>query len=155
MTHVRNRALAALAAAVLFPVAALAAPRPFAGPSAGWDHNVAATPTAQTQRALETWKKKDGEHLTYLADGGLSYDDALAAVKKNIADNGVKTTADADRQCAGRRAHEFEMTLGTTIVRQIIVDDAPGLTKLTYARPEGTPAAPDATTALTAYCAAP
>jgi hypothetical protein len=144
-------ALAALIAAV--PFAALAAPKPFTGPAAGWDHNVAATPSAQAPRALETWKKKDGEYVTYLADGGLSYDETLAAVKKNIGDNGVKTSVDTDRQCAGHRAHEFEMTLGSTIVHQLIVDDAPGLTKITYARPEGTPPAPDATTALTAYCA--
>ena len=154
MIHATNRALAALAALVLIPVAAAAAPKPFTGPPTGWDHNVGATPSAQAPRALETWKKSDGEYLTYLEDAGLSYDDALAAVKKNIADNGVKTTADADRQCAGRRAHEFEMTLGTTVVRQIILDDAPGLTKLTYARPGSTPAAADATSALTAYCAA-
>jgi hypothetical protein len=154
MIHATNRALAALAALLLIPAVAAAAPKPFTGPSAGWDHNVATTPSAQTPRALETWKKSDGEYLTYLEDAGLSYDDALAAVKKNIGDNAVKTTVDTDRQCAGRRAHEFEMTLGTTIVRQIIVDDAPGLTKLTYARPGGTPAAADATSALTAYCAA-
>lgn len=153
MTLARNRAAAVLAVCCFIPLATIGAPRPFTGPATAWDHSVAATPSAQAPRALETWKKKDGEYMTYLADAGLSYDDSLAAVKKNISDNGLKTSLDTDRQCAGHRAHEFEMTLGTTVVHQLIVDDAPGLTKITYTRPEGTPAAPDATTALTAYCA--
>lgn len=152
--NARTRAVSALLAFVVVPVAAGAAPRPFSGPASGWDHNVAVAPSAQAPRALETWRKSDGEYLTYLEDAGLSYDDTVAAVKKNIADNGVKTTIDTDRQCAGRRAHEVEMTLGSAVVHQIIVDDAPGLTKLTYARPQSTPAAADATAALTAYCAA-
>lgn len=154
MIDARIRAVSALLALILVPVAAGAAPRPFTGPASGWDHNVAAAPGAQAPRALETWKKSDGEYLTYLEDAGLSYDDTLAAVKKNIADNGVKTTIDTDRQCAGRRAHEVEMALGSSVVHQIIIDDAPGLTKLTYARPASAPAAADATAALTAYCAA-
>jgi hypothetical protein len=154
MNNRRIRAASALLALIMIPVAAGAAPKPFTGPASGWDHNVAVAPSAQAPRALETWKKSDGEYLTYLEDAGLSYDDTLAAVKKNITDNGVKTTIDGDRQCAGRRAHEVEMTLGPSVVHQIIIDDAPGLTKLTYARPASTPAAADATAALTAYCAA-
>ena len=46
---------------------------------------------------------------------------------------------DVDRKCDGRRAHEVEMPLGTSIVHQVIVDDAPGVTKLTYVRPVNTP----------------
>lgn len=41
------------------------------------------------------------------------------------------------------------MTFGTTVVHQLIVDDAPGATKLTYVRPEGTPFATDVTSAIT------
>ncbi len=47
------------------------------------------------------------------------------------------------------------MTLGTTVVHQIIIDDAPGVSKITYVRPSGKTASPDVMDALTAYCAAP
>jgi hypothetical protein len=143
-------ALAALAVAL--PLAAPAAPKPFTLPASGWDHTVGASPTPQVQRAQETWKKSDGELLTYLQDAGLSYDESVGLVKKNITDNGLKTTVDTDRKCDGRRAHEVEMTFGTTIAHQILVDDAPGVTKLTYTRPQGTPLAPDVTAAINAYC---
>jgi hypothetical protein len=153
MPHASLRAASALAALIVaVPLAALAAPKPFSGPASGWDHTVGATPTAQTPRAQETWKKTGGELLTYLSDGGLSYDDAIGMVKKNIADNGLKPSIDTDRKCDGRRAHELEMTFGTTVVHQIIIDDAPGLTKLTYTRPQGTPVGADVTSAFNAYC---
>jgi hypothetical protein len=142
-----------LALAAFIPLAALAATKPFPGPS-GWDHSVGTTPTAAAPRAQETWKKSDGELMTYLADAGLSYDDTIALVKKNVVDNGFKTSVDTDRKCDGRRAHEVELTLGTAIVHQIIVDDAPGVTKVTYTRPQTVAPAADATGALTAYCGA-
>jgi len=145
--------LTLLALGVALPLAALAATKPFPGPS-GWEHSVMATPTAAVPRAQEIWKKNDGEQLTYLADAGLSYDDTVALVKKNVADNGFKTNVDSDRKCDGRRAHEVELTFGTSIVHQIIVDDAPGVTKLTYTRPQTVAPAADATGALTAYCGA-
>jgi hypothetical protein len=154
MPNVPLRAASALAAlAALLPLVALAAPKPFNGPS-GWDHTVGATASPQTPRAQETWKKSDGEVVTYQSDGGLSYDDIIGMVKKNVADNGIKATVDTDRKCDGRRAHELEMAFGATIVHQVIVDDAPGVTKLTYVRTQGTPAAADATSAITAYCGA-
>jgi hypothetical protein len=143
-------ASALLALAAFLPIAALAATKPFPGPT-GWEHAVGATPTAASARAQETWKKSDGELLTYLADAGLSYDDTVALVKKNVADNGFKTSVDTDRKCDGRRAHEVELTLGITVVHQIIVDDAPGVTKLTYIRPQTIVPAADATGALNAY----
>jgi hypothetical protein len=153
MPNAPLRAISVLAALIaVVPLAALAAAKPFAGPASGWDHTVGATATPQTPRGQETWKKSDGELLTYLSDGALSYDDALGMVKKNIADNGLKPSVDTDRKCDGRRAHELEMTFGTTIVHQIIVDDAPGLTKLTYTRPQGTPVGADVTSTLNAYC---
>jgi len=144
-------ASALLALAAFLPLAALAATKPFPGPT-GWEHAVGATPTAASARAQETWKKSDGELLTYLADAGLSYDDTIALVKKNVTDNGFKASVDTDRKCDGRRAHEVELTFGITVVHQIIVDDAPGVTKLTYTRPSTVAPAADATGALNAYC---
>lgn len=142
---------ALLALAAFIPLAAFAATKPFPGPS-GWEHAVGATPTAEMPRAQETWKKSNGELMTYLADAALSYDDSVAAVKKNVTDNGFKTTVDADRKCDGRRAHEVEMAFGTSVVRQIIVDDAPGVTKVTYLRPQDVKPTADATGAISAYC---
>ena len=142
-------ALAALAA--ILPFAAMAAAKPFVGPS-GWDHVVGATATPQLPRAQETWKKSDGELLVYLSDGGLAYDDILGLVKKNISDNSIKTAVDKDRTCQGRRAHEVEMTFSPTVVHQLIVDDSPGVTKLTYTRPEGMKPSDDANAAITAFC---
>ncbi len=144
------RAAGLVFAAALVPLAAAAAPKPFTGP-AGWEHAVGASPSPQSPRAQETWKKS-GELLTLLSDGGLAYDDIVAMVKKNVADNGLKPAVDRDRTCDGRRAHEVELTFGSSVVRQIIVDDNPGVTKLTYTRPAGTPAGADATGALAAYC---
>ena len=142
---------ALLALAVLFPLGAAAASKPFTGP-AGWDHSVAVTPTPQTPRASETWRKSDGELLNYLADGGTVYDDTVALIKKNLTDNAFKTSIDTDRKCDGRRAHELEMTIGTSVVHQVIVDDAPGVTKLTYTRNQGLPMDPAVTAAINAYC---
>jgi len=152
MIIARSRAAAALFVFLAVPLAASAAPKPFAGPASGWDHTVGATATPQAPRAQESWKKSDGEYITYLEDGGLSYDDTIAAVKKNVADNGWKLAVDTDRTCDGKRAHELEMTLGTTVVHQLVIDEAPGLTKITYARPQNHAVSGDVTTALNTYC---
>jgi len=152
MTTAPLRAASALIAlTAILPLGAFAAPKPLAGP-AGWDHTVGATPTPQVPRAQETWKKSDGQLITYLSDGGMSYDDIVGMVKKNISDNNLKPAVDKDRTCDGRRSHEIEMTFGTTVVHQIIVDDAPGVTKLTYTRPLGSPPSPEALGSLTGYC---
>lgn len=146
---VRSAVVAALAAGV--PLAAAAAAKPFTGP-AGWDHTVGMTATAASPRAQETWKKSDGQLITFLSDGALSYDDSVAQIHKNVADNGFKPAVDKDRTCDGKRAHEIEMTFGTTIVHQVVVDDGPGVTKVTYTHPQNIPASADALAALTTYC---
>jgi hypothetical protein len=150
MANAPLRVMAFCASVALVPMAALAAAKPFAGPQ-GWDHTVTSTPTPQQPRAQETWKK-NGEQITYLSDGGLTYDDIVAMVRKNISDNGLHPTVDRDRTCDGRRAHEVEMTFGTTIVHQVIVDDSPGVTKVTYTREQRKPMAADVTAAFVAYC---
>ena len=150
-TSTLRASTALLALAVLLPLGAAAASKPFAG-LAGWDHSVAMAPTAQNPRASETWRKADGELVNYLTDGGTVYDDTVALVKKNLADNAFKTSLDTDRKCDGRRAHELEMTIGTSIIHQVIVDDAPGVTKLTYTRNQGLPMDPAVTAAINTYC---
>jgi len=154
MSIIRLRTTSALIAlAACLPVAALAAARPFVGP-VGWDHTVGLTATAQSPRSQETWHKSDGELITSFSDATLSYEDSVGLIRKNVADNGLKPAVDRDRTCGGSRAHEVEMTFGVTVVHQIIVDDAPGVTKITYSRPQGMSASADETTSVTAYCGA-
>jgi hypothetical protein len=151
MSTVSRIAVLALAAVTLLPQAASAAAKPFAG-VAGWDHTVSATPTPALPRDQESWKNSNGETVSILSDGALSYDDTIASVKKNFADNGMHPNLDKDRTCDGRRAHELELVIGTSVIHQIIVDDAPGLTKLSYTRAQGAPLAPSVASAITAYC---
>jgi hypothetical protein len=65
----------------------------------------------------------------------------------------MKPTVAKDRTCAGRRAYEIELALGPSIVHQIIVDDAPGVTKVTYVRAQGTPPSVEVGTMFDTYCA--
>lgn len=146
---VRTAVAAALAACI--PLAASAAAKPFTGPT-GWDHTVGMTATPAAPRSQETWKSSDGQLITFLSDAALSYDDSLALIHKNVASNGFKPAVDKDRTCDGKRAHEIEMTFGTTVVHQIVVDEAPGVTKVTYTHPQGGTISPDALAAITAYC---
>jgi hypothetical protein len=151
MTRAPLGAATLIAIAVLVPLSAAAVTKPFAGPS-GWDHVVAATATPQTPRAQEVWRKGDGETLVYLEDAGLGYDDVIAMIKKNITDNALRPSVDKDRTCDARRAHEIEETFGSTVVHQIVVDDAPGVTKLTYTHPQGSSVSPEVAATLAAYC---
>jgi len=143
--------VAALIFAALAPTAVSAALKPFTGP-AGWDHTVAATATPALPRSQEAWKKSDGEQLIYLADAGLAFDEMVTQVKKNVADNNMKPSLAKDRTCAGQRAYEIELPIGASIIHQIIVDESPGVTKLTYLRPQGAPPSPVVMSALEAYC---
>ena len=143
--------VAALIFAAFAPTAVSAALKPFTGP-AGWDHTVAATATPALPRSQEAWKKSDGEQLIYLADAGLAFDEMVTQVKKNVADNNMKPSLAKDRTCAGQRAYELELPIGASIIHQIIVDQAPGVTKLTYLRPQGAPPSPVVMSALEAYC---
>lgn len=145
-------ATATLVFAALLPLAASAAAKPFVGP-AGWDHTVQSTPTAASPRSAETWKK-GGDILTLLGDDGMTYADIVATVEKNVNQNGLHPTVDKDRTCAGRKAHEIEEIFGTTVVHQLIIDDAPGVMKLTYTHPQSSPPSADVANALTAYCGA-
>lgn len=145
------RVAALILAGAFAPSAAAAALKPFTGP-VGWDHTIAATATPALPRSQEAWKRSDGEQLIYLADAGLAYDDMVGQVKKNVADNNMKPSLVKDRTCAGQRAYEIELSIGASIVHQIIVDDAPGVTKLTYLRPQGAPPSPLVVSAFEAYC---
>ena len=139
---------AALVAASILPVAAGATPRPFTGP-ANWDHAVAANSEGSTTHS-ELWKNGDGETLTLLSTSALNYDDVIAAIHKNVAT--LHPSVDRDLTCSGRRAHEIEMAYTSMVTRQLIVDDVPGVTRLTLIHPADKPATTDVMAALQAYC---
>ena len=152
----KSRLLAAilLAAAVAGPAAAAATPKPFSGPATGWDHTVLAPPGPTATHVQELWKKSDSEQIMYLEDSGLVYDTIIASLKDNISTRNLKPSVDRDRTCDGRRAHEVELTFGNSVVHQVIVDDAPGVTKINFTWPDGKTESPDAAKALIAYCGA-
>ena len=141
---------AALTAFVALPLAASAASKPFPA-LAGWDHTTPQLATPAPGRGYDTYKKDD-QQVTVLSDTGLVYADIVGAVKKNVSDNGIKTSIDRDFTCGTKHAHEIEMILGSTVYRQLIVDDNPGVTKVTYMRTQGSTPAADALGALTSYC---
>src|SRR5581483_7047099 len=99
-------------AALLAPFAAGAAPKPFTGP-AGWNHTVTATPSPTSPRSAESWQKGD-QNVSALNSTDVVYGDVVAAVHKSMAGNNVHPTVDRDITCAGKPAHELEMTLNGT-----------------------------------------
>ncbi|HZO94801.1 MAG TPA: hypothetical protein VFB22_13740 [Candidatus Baltobacteraceae bacterium] len=139
-------------AALLAPFAAGAAPKPFTGP-AGWNHTVTATPSPTSPRSAESWQKGD-QNVSALNSTDVVYGDVVAAVHKNMAGNNVHPTVDRDITCAGKPAHELEMTLNGTTFHQLIIDEGTGggTTRITYSRPQSMSPAPDVTAAFTAYC---
>ncbi|MDB5068971.1 MAG: hypothetical protein JWM87_82 [Candidatus Eremiobacteraeota bacterium] len=54
--------------------------------------------------------------------------------------------------CAVVRAGTDARCNSDELSHRAIVDDAPGVTRLTYTRPQATPVAADVTGAITAYC---
>ena len=147
---------AALAfAALAIPLAAGAAPKPFTGP-AGWDHHVTATPSPMSPRSAESWQRGD-QSVSAVNASDVVYADVIVAVHKNMTTNNVHPTLDRDMTCAGKPAHEIEMTLNGTTFHQLIVDEGTGAgtTRITYSRPQSMTPAADVTAALAAYCAAP
>jgi hypothetical protein len=137
--------------AALAPAAAAAAPKPFTGPGGGWAHTVLSSPSPTTSLVQETWKSGD-QQISYFSNKDLVYETSLASVQENMATNDLKPSIDRDRTCDGRRAHEVEITLGPTVIHQVLVDDAPGVTKLNFIWPKNGSESPDAVKALAAYC---
>jgi hypothetical protein len=142
----RVAALAALLLAV--PLAASAAMKPFTGP-AGWDHTVE---TNSPTSVLEIWRKGTTQSIAYLYNSAIVFDDNVATIKKNVADNSMKTTVDKTSTCAGKRAYTVGISMGPTYIEQLVIDEAPGVTKLTYSRPQSDSTPPEVTAALAAYC---
>jgi len=145
-----------LVAAVLVatPLAASAA-KTFVGP-ASWNHLVSGTPGAA--RTVDVWKMNNSPSspvLNVVVDTTVSYPDALAAIRTNAQNGGIKIIADKDRPCAGATGHEFDIEIdaGTKILSTYtIVPDAKGITRMTYSRPADAPPSRDVQAALDAFC---
>jgi hypothetical protein len=129
----------------------------FLGP-AGWSHNP--PPTAvDPARTIEEWHiAGDIATVTYIKDTTTSYDDAMAAIKKNIATNGIKMSADKDVPCHGATGHVVEFAFGPdghrVITNRLLVPAGSGVDTITYARSDGSTFDSDVKKAETEYCGA-
>jgi hypothetical protein len=142
---------AALLAALLIAVApvAAAATKPFTGP-AGWDHTVESNTPASV---LEIWKKEGSKQsIAYLFNSAIVFDENVANIKKNIADNSMKMTLEKTGTCAGKRSYTVGISFGPSYIQQLIIDEAPGVSKITYSRPDADSTPDEVTAAITAYC---
>ena len=129
----------------------LAADIAFAGPS-GWD-KAASTPTTDTARSVQQWQHSgDIQSLIVIRDTSTPYDDALAAIQKNLSSNQIKPSTDADRACVGKAAHVVEFTTGPVTINRIIVPDGSGIITITYTRPSGAKFDGDVKKSEEAYC---
>jgi len=149
------RPILAVAAFCAIPLAASAA-KTFVGP-ASWNHIVSGTPGAA--RTVDVWKMNGSGNsptLNVVVDTTTAYNDALAAVKANAQNGGIKITGDKDRPCGGVTAHEFDIELdaGTSKILSTytIVPDPKGITRITYSRPADAPQNKDVQAALDAFC---
>jgi hypothetical protein len=148
------RPILAVAALCAIPLAAAAA-KTFVGP-ASWNHIVTGTPGAA--RTVDVWKMNGSPNaptLNVVVDTTTSYSDALAAVRANAQNGGIRITADKDRPCGGVTAHEFDIELdaGNKILSTYtIVPDPKGITRITYSRPADAPNSKDVQAAVDAFC---
>jgi hypothetical protein len=154
------RAFAAvfIIAGTLGSVAFAAAEGTFAG-IPGWSH--IAAPTPDPARRFEQWRLVGGDPaqtVTYIADTTTSYTDALAMIKKNFADNGIKPKVDKDTPCQGRTGHEVEFLIGPEgrgiITNRLLVPDGTGVVTITYVRGQTDSYDDDVKKAVTTYCKA-
>jgi len=127
----------------------------FSGP-AGWSH---VTQTASDpSRQFQQWRfaADPPEILTVMKDTTTNFADAIATMKKNIADNGFKVTLDSNQTCQGRPSHITEFAFGpqghTTIINRLIVPQDDGIVTVTYTRGEGFNYDDDVKKAVAAYC---
>ncbi len=123
----------------------------FAGPP-GWD-KASVAPSTDTARSVQQWQHSgDVQSLIVIRDTSTSYDDALAAIAKNLSSNQIKPATDADRACAGKTAHVIEFTTGPVTINRIVVPDGSGIVTITYTRPAGAKFDGDVKKSEEAYC---
>jgi hypothetical protein len=150
------RPLFAIAAFTAIPLAA-AADKTFVGP-ATWLHVVTGTPGGP--RTIDVWKMNSSASaptLNVTVDTGQTYADAIAAVRANAQNGGIKIKVDKDRPCAGVTAHAFDIELEagdvTILTTYTIVPDPKGITRIAFSRPSSMGSNKDVQAAVDAFCA--
>ena len=148
----------ALAASTALAAAADVA---FVGPP-GWSH--VGQPSPDPTRKVDQWKLGGGggdaaQTVTFISDTTSSYNDTLALIKKNFADNHIKASADADMACHGQQGHVVQFSSGPegkeVVIRRILVPEGPtGLITITYSRAMADPDDPDVKKSIESFCKA-
>jgi hypothetical protein len=142
-----QRAASFLTLALLIPGIAVAATKPFAGP-AGWEQSA----TAGTAPKIQQSWKSNGQQINFIYDGELKYADVISMIKTNISANNIPTSMNLERTCDGKAAYEVAMVFGKSYIRQVVIDESPGVAKITYVRPDDAQTPGDVTGALSGYC---
>lgn len=132
---------------LLVPAAAGAAVKPFAGP-AGWQLSETRGLGSNVQQA---WKSS-GQSLNFIYDDGLRFDDVIGSIETTASSNRVRRSISLHINCDGRPAYEVAMNFGTSYVRQLVVDEGPGVAKLTYVRPGNLVTPDEVVGAFAEYC---
>lgn len=128
-------------------------------PPSGWTH-VDNTGTPDPTRTFDTWKQSSSpgsQTITVIKDTTTTYTDAVARVKKNFSDNGIKPSVDSDLTCQGQASHVFEFATGPDghqfVVNRTIVPITSGVITVTYVRSETQIFNDDVKSSITAFCA--
>ena len=160
MTFSRILTTLAASVAVALPTLAAAADIAFVGPS-GWSHT--GQPAPDPTHKFDQWKFGGGggfpaQTVTFMSDSTGSYADSLALIRKNFADNHIKTSLDADKQCQGKQGHVVEFTVGPEgkeiVITRILVPADPGVVTITYARGKEDGFDDDVKKSIDSYCKA-
>ena len=144
-----QRVASLLTLALLIPGIAAAAAKPFTGP-AGWEQSE--TP-GTAPKIKQSWKN-NGQQINFIYDGELKYEDVISMIKTNVSTNNIPTSINLERKCDGKPAYEVAMVFGKSYIRQIIIDESPGVAKITYVRPDDAQTPTDVTGAVSGYCGA-
>ena len=127
-------------------------------PPDGWTH-VDNAGTPDPARTFDTWKQSSSpgsQTITVIKDTTGSYADAVARVKKNFSDNGIKPSVDTDLTCQGQASHVFEFATGPDghqfVVSRTIVPLTAGVITVTYVRSETQVFNEEVKTSITAFC---
>ncbi len=127
-------------------------------PPSGWTQ-VQNLGTPDPARTFSTWKQSSStsaQTITVIKDTTTTYADAVARVKKNFTDNGIKPSVDGDLTCQGQPSHVFEFSTGPDghqfVVNRTVVPISSGVITVTYVRSETQVFNDEVKTSITAFC---
>jgi hypothetical protein len=147
----------ALASLLATATVASAAEIAYAGP-AGWSHVDVVAPSDSKHSFAQWHIAGDISTVTYIADGTTAYVEALANIRKNFRDNGIKASIDKDVACHGGAAHVIEFAAGPEgkkiIINRMLVPSGDGIVTITYARADSSTFDRDVEKSEATFCGA-